>query len=70
VKVRLLKSAIVIGGRTYREKNEGEEAKLNTGRRFISPPHKIGKWVRKPGNTSRSIKASSQMAKELLCSDG
>jgi hypothetical protein len=70
VKVRLLKSASVIGGRTYREKDEGEEAELKTGCRFITLPYKIGKRVRKPDNTSRSRKESGQMAKGLLCSDG
>jgi hypothetical protein len=38
VKARLLKAASVIGGRTYREKNEGEEAELKTGCRFITLP--------------------------------
>jgi hypothetical protein len=62
VKVRLLKSASVIGGGTYREKNEGEEAELKTGCRFITLSYKIGKRVRKPSNTSRSRKASNHMA--------
>jgi hypothetical protein len=57
MKVGLLKSASVNGGRTYDEKNEGKEAELKSGCRFITLPYKIGKRLFKPSNTSRTRKA-------------
>jgi hypothetical protein len=70
VKARLLDAASVIGGRAYREKNEGEEAELKTGCRFITLPKKIGKRMRKTGHTGRRRKAGSQVAQKLIYGDG